>query len=131
MLADRDAPMPPVFMHSSTMMTRRVLRTLRVMASMSKGFKLIRSITCTHAGWLSTLNTGNGILSAGLGLIALMSSGARLNRCKNSMAATGLAFYTEPKCAALHQLDSITASILLGVNFISISDPVCLWYRQA
>ena len=49
MLAESEAPMPPVFMHSSTMITRRVLRTLAVIASMSKGFRLIRSITCRQA----------------------------------------------------------------------------------
>ena len=45
MMADREAPMPPVFMHSSTMMALRVFLMLLLMVSMSKGFKLIRSIT--------------------------------------------------------------------------------------
>ena len=47
MMADREAPMPPVFMHSSTTMAWRVFLILLLMASMSKGFRLIRSITCT------------------------------------------------------------------------------------
>ena len=45
MTAEREAPMPPVFMHSSTMMHLRVFLTLLVMASRSKGFKLIKSMT--------------------------------------------------------------------------------------
>lgn len=45
--AERDAPMPPVFMHSSTMMHLRVFFMLFVMVSRSKGFRLIRSTTCT------------------------------------------------------------------------------------
>ena len=47
MTAEREAPMPPVFMHSSTMMHFRVFLMLFVMVSRSKGFRLIRSITCT------------------------------------------------------------------------------------
>lgn len=46
--ADREAPMPPVFMHSSTMMALRVFFTLLLMVSMSKGFRLIRSTTCNR-----------------------------------------------------------------------------------
>ena len=49
MTADSEAPMPPVFMHSSTMMTLRVLRTLLVMVSMSNGFRLMRSMTYNAA----------------------------------------------------------------------------------
>lgn len=45
MTAEREAPMPPVFMHSSTMIHLRVFLTLLVMASRSKGFKLIKSMT--------------------------------------------------------------------------------------
>lgn len=47
MTAEREAPMPPVFMHSSTMMHLRVFLMLFVMVSKSNGFRLIRSITCT------------------------------------------------------------------------------------
>lgn len=46
--ADREAPMPPVFMHSSTMMALRVFFTLLLIVSMSKGFRLIRSTTCNR-----------------------------------------------------------------------------------
>ena len=49
MTADSDAPIPPVFMHSSTMMHLRVFLMLLVMASKSKGFRLIKSITCVIA----------------------------------------------------------------------------------
>lgn len=61
MVAESEAPMPPVFMHSSTMMTRLVLCTLLVIASMSKGFRLMRSITCSN-GWrtMSLLCTAAG-----------------------------------------------------------------------
>ena len=45
-MADSEAPIPPVFMHSSTMMQFRVFLMLLLMVSMSKGFRLIRSITC-------------------------------------------------------------------------------------
>jgi hypothetical protein len=37
--------MPPVFMHSSTMSALRVFFTLLEMVSMSKGFRLMRSMT--------------------------------------------------------------------------------------
>ena len=53
-MADSEAPMPPVFMHSSTMMACRVFLMLLLMVSMSKGFKLIRSMTCAP----DTLRTG-------------------------------------------------------------------------
>lgn len=46
MTADRDAPMPPVFMHSSTISTRRVFFTDAAIVAMSKGFRLMRSMTC-------------------------------------------------------------------------------------
>ena len=49
-MADSEAPMPPVFMHSSTMIQFRVFLMLLLMVSMSKGFRLIRSITCMHEG---------------------------------------------------------------------------------
>ena len=62
MVAEREAPMPPVFMHSSTMMTRFVFCTLVVMASMSKGFRLIRSITCHHIQSKNTLETESILL---------------------------------------------------------------------
>lgn len=45
-MADREAPMPPVFMHSSTMMACLVFLMLLLMVSMSKGFRLIKSMTC-------------------------------------------------------------------------------------
>ena len=38
--------MPPVFMHSSTMITRAVFFTLSLIVFMSKGFSEMRSITC-------------------------------------------------------------------------------------
>ena len=49
-MADSEAPMPPVFMHSSTMIQFRVFLMLLLMVSMSNGFRLIRSITCVHDG---------------------------------------------------------------------------------
>ena len=48
MTEDSEAPMPPVFMHSSTMITRLVFFTLLLMVAMSKGFREIRSITCAQ-----------------------------------------------------------------------------------
>ena len=48
-IADSEAPMPPVFMHSSTMITCFVFITLLLMVSMSNGLRLIRSMTCAHS----------------------------------------------------------------------------------
>ena len=46
---DSEAPMPPVFMHSSTMITRDVFFTLSLIVFMSNGFSEMRSITCAPA----------------------------------------------------------------------------------
>ena len=121
--------MPPVFMHSSTMMTRLVFCTLLVMASMSKGFRLMRSITCRHIEgqqlteadnvlWCSTCDELPHLLHLGNTLLCTTSSLRKVDRLAQVDSSTMLSVYC---IDSQHPLPIVLAQVIRLQLYVSSS----------